>query len=72
MATRAQKAQGIADAWNAAHPEGTLVKYWRGRKSGEPSGTGATRSPAEARGDDAVVFITGCSGFVCLSHVEVV
>jgi hypothetical protein len=50
---------------------GTSVRYWRGLKEGDPSGSGATRSPAEARGDDAVVFIEGCSGFVYLSHVEV-
>jgi hypothetical protein len=75
MATRAEaraaKAQRAADAWNEAHPVGTSVRYWRGLKEGDPSGSGATRSPAEARGDDAVVFIEGCSGFVYLSHVEV-
>lgn len=51
MATRAKKAaakaHGIADAWNAAHSVGTPVKYWRGVKKGDPSGTGATRSPVE-------------------------
>jgi hypothetical protein len=76
MATRAEqrvvKAQGFADAWNAAHPIGARVRYWRGVKRGEPSGEGPTRSEAEVRGDAAVVFIAGCSGFIYLTHVEVV
>lgn len=74
MATRAEKAaakaQRVADEWNATYPVGTPVRYWRGVKEGEPSGTGPTRSPAEVRSDYAVVFITGCSGFICLTHVE--
>ena len=76
MATRAEKAaakaQGIADAWNAAHPVGTQVRYWRGLKEGEPSGTGATRHAAQVMSGHVSVWIEGCSGSVALTHVEVV
>lgn len=55
------------------HPVGTVVRYWKGAREGDPSGTGPTRTQAYM-GDSghAVVFIEGCSGYLCLSHVEVV
>jgi hypothetical protein len=55
------------------HPIGTVVRYWKLDRNGEPSGTGPTRSEAYmSDSGHAVVFIEGCSGYVCLSHVEVV
>lgn len=65
-------AQQVAD-WNAAHPVGTLVRYWRGIREGEPSGTGPTRSEAWLlSGHTPVVLIDGTSGGIALTHVEVV
>ena len=59
-------------AFNAAHPVGTTVRYWRGVREGEPSGTGKTRSEAQVlSGHTAVIWIEGCSGCIALSHVEV-
>ena len=58
------------DAWNRANPVGTLVRYWKGIRQGEPSGTGKTTCEAYSAYGTAVVFIEGCSGFVALTHVE--
>lgn len=62
----------MAAAWNAKHPIGTLVRYWRGLREGEPSGVGKVRHPAQAVSGTASVWIDGCSGCIALSHVEVV
>lgn len=62
-------ATALADLWNTRHPIGTVVRYWRGLMEGEPSGTGPTRTAAQVLGDNAVVWIAGCSGCVHLSHV---
>lgn len=59
--------------WNDANAVGTVVRYWRGAKSGEPSGVGETVSRAAVLGGHtAVIWINGCSGCIALSHVEVV
>lgn len=71
--TKLQKAEAAAAAFNAKHPVGTMVRYWRGFKEGEPSGAGKTRSEAWAMpSETAVVLIEGTSGGIALSHVEVV
>lgn len=67
---RAEIAQREADAWNARHPVGTVVRYWRGLREGEPSGEGAVRHPAQEVCGTASVWVTGCSGCVAISHVE--
>jgi hypothetical protein len=60
-------------AFNEVVPEGTMVRYWRGAREGEPSGTGRTRCPAQVlSGHTAVVWIEGFRGCVALSHVEVI
>lgn len=61
-----------AAAFNRRAPVGTRVRYWRGVRQGPPSGEGSVRYEAHARGDRAAVWITGCSGWIALSHVEVV
>lgn len=59
------------DDWNAKHPIGTQVKYWRGVKEGEPSGIGPTCHAATILGGHtAVAWITGSSGCISLTHVE--
>jgi len=63
--------QQTVDAFNAAHPVGTVVRYWCGVREGAPSGVGPTRSLAYVlSGHTAVVFIEGTSGCIALSHVE--
>ena len=63
-------AQQISDKWNNAHPVGTLVRYWRGLREGEPSGVGNVRHPAQDVCGTASVWIDGCAGCVAISHVE--
>ena len=56
---------------DAEHPVGTLVRYWRGVREGEPSGVGKVRWPAELLGGHTpVVWIEDCTGCVALTHVE--
>lgn len=70
---RAAKLQREADAWNAANPVGTVVRYWRGVREGAPSGTGPTYHKATIlSGHTVVAWITGCSGCITVSHVEAV
>ena len=69
---RAAKLQREADQWNARHPLGTVVRYWKGLREGEPSGTGPTRHAAMVMSDHVSVWIEGCVGSVCVSHVEAV
>jgi hypothetical protein len=63
-----------AAAFNNANPVGTLVNYWRGARNGfKPSGQGRTENRAMVlSGHTAVVWITGCSGCIALTHVQVV
>jgi hypothetical protein len=63
--------QEAADIWNAAHPVGTVVRYWRGLRQGEPTATAPTRHPAQVMSDHVSVWIVGCVGSISLSHVEV-
>ena len=63
-------AQRECEAWNARHPIGTMVRYWRGTRDGEPSGTGPTTFAACVLGGVAVLWVRGLSGCVALSHVE--
>lgn len=72
IAPRKPTPQEVADVWNAAHPVGTIVRYWRGLREGEPSGTAPTRHPAQVMSDHVSVWITGCVGSIAISHVEVV
>lgn len=63
--------QDQADAWNAQHPIGTLVRYWRWLREGEPSGTGKTRAAAAVVSGHVSVWIENCTGCINISHVEV-
>lgn len=59
-----------AGAWNEEFPEGTPVRYWTGVRKG--AGTaGETRSAATVLGGHtAVVWVTGHSACIALSHVQ--
>jgi hypothetical protein len=59
------------EAWNAAHPVGTVVSYWKGVRVGPSTGSAATRSEAQMLGGHtAVVWLEGVSGCIALTHVE--
>ena len=60
----------IAD-FNARFGLGTPVRYWRGFRIGAPTGSGTTRSEAYLLGAEPVIWITGCTGCIALTHVEV-
>ena len=69
---RRRAAKVDLDAWNRAHPVGTLVAYWPGAREGEPR-QGKLRSPATRlwAGGTPVVWVEGHAGCLALSHVEV-
>ena len=59
-------------AFQKIAPPGTLVRYWKGVREGEPTGYGKLRLADILSGHTAVAWIEGCSGCVALTHVEVV
>ncbi len=64
------RAEKAARSFNAMHPLGTKVRYWRGKREGLGS-EGITRSEAYVTDSgEAVLFIEGCSGFIALSHIQ--
>jgi hypothetical protein len=62
----------LADEFNEAHPIGTPVRYWTGWREGDGK-TGVTRSEARVLGGHtAVVWVTGESSCIALTHVDAV
>lgn len=70
--TRAELAQREADAFNALHPIGTLLKYWSLTKEGEPTGTARIKHEATVVCESAVIWMAGVSSCHSLTHVEAV
>lgn len=69
---REAAAKRAATVWNAAHPVGTLVRYWpvMGQQT---SKVATTRTPAWAiPSGAALVSITGQAGGVNLTHVKAI
>lgn len=69
------RAQDEAAAWNAAHPVGTLVRYWSvycHDRTGPHEGEGVTLRPAQRLGGIAAVQIDGVREMMQLSLVEAV
>lgn len=63
-------AEVAADAWNAAHPVGTPVRYWPGCREGDGK-TSVTRTKAQPMsGSHASVWVVGEASCISLSHVE--
>lgn len=59
------------EAWNGVHPVGTEVVYWPGVRAGCGI-VGVTSTEAVLLGGHtAVVWLSGVSGCIALSHVEV-
>jgi hypothetical protein len=67
-----RNAEMLARSWNTLYPVGTLVRYWRMAKEGEPTGEGKTRSIAWECCGTPIVLIEGNSGGIALTHVEIV
>lgn len=61
----------IADEWNQAHPIGTPVTYWTGVREGNGR-YAITRSEARIVGGQPVVWVTGESSCIALTHVDAV
>lgn len=61
----------IADEWNQAHPIGTPVTYWTGLREGNGK-YAITRSEAQILGGRPVVWVTGESSCIALTHVDAV
>lgn len=70
--TRKELAQQEADAFNAAHPVGTMLRFWSGVKEGAPTGLAAISHPAQVMSDHASVWMSGVRSCHSLSHVEAV
>lgn len=70
--TPEELAQAEAEAFNRAHPVGTLMRYWSGLKEGEPTGTAAIWHPATVVSQHAVCWLQGVSSCHSLSHVEAI
>ena len=68
----ARKKKMTADAFNAAYPVGTSVRYWPMVREGEGR-LGETRSVAWTLGSgDVIVKVSGYAGGIILTHVEVI
>lgn len=68
---KAARLQREADAWNAMHPVGTRVRYWRRpalRGEDPPTGEGTVLQPAAAKHDHVSVAVADC---VALSIINV-
>ncbi|MDH6460150.1 hypothetical protein M2302_000301 [Micromonospora sp. A200] len=58
------------ELFNAAHPIGTTVRYWKGVREGDGK-TSTTRTEAQLlSGHTAVVWLEGVSGCIALTHIE--
>jgi len=68
--TQGELAQREADAFNAVHPVGTVLRYWSGVKEGAPTGQAPISHPATVMCDHAVIWLAGVSSCHSISHVE--
>ena len=60
------------ELWNAVHPIGTPVRYWRGLRDGDGQ-VAVTRSKAwRLSSGEPVVMVEGCAGGIALTHVEAI
>ncbi len=70
--TRAEMAELEAKAFNSRFSVGTVFRYWRGEREGEPSGVGELYHPATVVSEHAVAWIKGTTGCISLSQDEAV
>lgn len=72
LETQIKNADAACEDFNAKHPIGTLVNYWKNTRSGEPDGNTTTRSAAGVISACACVMLDGVRGGIALSHIEVI
>lgn len=65
------RAQAQVEQFNAHVPVGSLIRYWKGARSGAGH-LGRTRTPAQLLNTEPAVWIESVVGCIALSHVEVV
>ena len=60
------------EAFDLLHPVGSTVRCWKGERGDGPGYVGQVREPGAyvLSGHTAVVFVTGVSGCIALTHVE--
>lgn len=69
MNERSLVEQSAVDAWNAANPVGTPVRYWTGMRKG-PGEASVTRTEASVLGGHtAVVWVEAEGACIALTHV---
>jgi hypothetical protein len=69
-AVLAEPMDDVIDAWNKAHPKGTVVKAYRGAIGDEATAViGPVWNPATVVGGTPVAWIKGGRGCIALSHV---
>ena len=62
----------LADAWNARHPIGTLVRFWPGLRMGDGQ-VSRTRTAAELLyGTTAVLWVESRGDCIALTHIEAI
>lgn len=66
--TAAQMRRAV-DEWNAAHPVGTVVRYWPGARDGKCR-PGTTVAEATVLGGHTAGVYVAPGGFVALTHVD--
>ena len=70
LARSTVSAAKLVAKWNERFHVGTKVRYWTGAREGVGK-ISYTQSPAEVlSGHTAVIWLSGVSGCVALSHVE--
>ncbi|MEU4513119.1 hypothetical protein AB0G05_26795 [Nonomuraea wenchangensis] len=73
---RARAATAAVEEWNAAYQVGQPARYWTGFRDGPLAGVpkfGRTRTRAQLMGGHtAVVWVTGESSCIALSHVDAI
>ena len=70
---KAARLQREAAAWNAKHPVGTPVRYWRGGTVpgvDAPTGEGRITHPAQPMSDHVSVWIEGHVGSITIRRVK--
>lgn len=70
--TRTKKLESQAAKLNQEMPPGTPVRFWRGAKQGDPSGTGTIKpwGFTVLSNTTVVGWIDGTTGCIAASHIE--
>lgn len=70
MSADTKQAQAVVDAFNAAHPVGTPVRYWPGFRKGDGQPSTTRTAAWVLSGVMPVVCVDGYASAVALTHVD--